>query len=718
MTTLREIGESPAGATAGTRRFFVDWIERVVLCLAILLLCLHYLPRAWRSLNTDFPNYYIAAQLARQGYDTSRMYEWTWIEREKDHRNIDDRVIGLLPITPFSTLAVWPLTRLTPLTAKHVWILLNLAALVPIGWMLCLMTSLSVRRVALALLLSFPLYRDLLYGQFYIILLLLITAACFSYLRGYRALAGALVAIAAVCKIFPLLLFVFFLERRQWRALATGIVVVLSAVALSIAVFGLNAHRTWLYEILPWVMRGEALGTYATNASISGVLHCLFLFEPDWNPHPWRSSPLLYSLLAPSLQTLTFAPAILLIRRTDNSRRRILLEWSALLTASLAVSTVPASYNFVLMVFPVCVIASILLKTQRYAWLCALVVAFLGIGFPLPVPQRPPGLTVLLYVPRLPLMIAVLLGIYVLLWRDGHGSRTTLRSSAYDWTRYAWAVALLVSVLLAIPSALHVERTQREEYAFRMPLASQGFFSATPQPDIDVLHYTAFTLSGYHLVAQSQNQPLSNEVDPFDDLSSSSRSGHLLVERASAPHSRIVDLRDASATVVDDAHDPMLSSDGRDLAFLRDDHGRGRLILRRSFQSSTAELALTSSSLNVYEASFLSPEVYAFSATQNGGRPAIFLTDATHRNVSLGLVSIRYPALSPDGHWLAYSHLDHGVWNLWLRDQGIGRITRIADLPCNQIHPVWENDSKTLIYATDCGRSLWFTAIARRKVVP
>jgi hypothetical protein len=82
-------------------------VEYAVLCLSVLFLCGHTLPRAWKTLNTDFPNYYVAARLAQEGYDTSRMYEWPWIAREKDHRSIDMRVIGLLPITPFSTLAVW-----------------------------------------------------------------------------------------------------------------------------------------------------------------------------------------------------------------------------------------------------------------------------------------------------------------------------------------------------------------------------------------------------------------------------------------------------------------------------------------------------------------------------------------------------------------------------------------------------------------------------------
>jgi Tol biopolymer transport system component len=89
-----------------------------------------------------------------------------------------------------------------------------------------------------------------------------------------------------------------------------------------------------------------------------------------------------------------------------------------------------------------------------------------------------------------------------------------------------------------------------------------------------------------------------------------------------------------------------------------------------------------------------------------------------HANALLPLGESRYPALSPDGRWMAYSHLEDGVWNLWVRDQRTGSTRRLADVPCNQIQPSWEDGSKTLLYGTDCGRSLWFTAVARRPVVP
>src|SRR5271167_2099797 len=90
---------------------------------------MHTMPRAWGKLNTDFPNYYLSARIAHEGSDPARLYEWVWLQREKDHRALDDRLIGLIPITPFSTLFMWPLTGLAPLTAKHAWLLVNLALL-------------------------------------------------------------------------------------------------------------------------------------------------------------------------------------------------------------------------------------------------------------------------------------------------------------------------------------------------------------------------------------------------------------------------------------------------------------------------------------------------------------------------------------------------------------------------------------------------------------
>ena len=681
----------------------------MVLALLTLFMCIHTLPKAWKSLITDFPNLYLSAQLAHQGYDTSRMYEWIWQQREKDHRAIQVRVIGLIPVTPISTLVIWPLSAVPPLTAKRIWIVLNLMLLFPIGWFLHSMTGLGYRRIALAFALCFPLYRNLEFGQFYVLLLLLVTAACWAYLRGLDALAGSLVAIAAACKIFPILLFVLLLRRRAWRALAWGTITGLAAVALSVLVFGWNVHRTYLDEVLPWALHGEALPPYLLTASISGLLHLLFLPEPQWNPNPWHPSVLCYALLLPALQMLVLAPGILIVDRKDRMPERIMLEWSALLTATLAISTIPTLYNFVLMVLPTCVVSSILLRRQRYVLVAVILVTFIVIGLPVLASPRSMGLAILLYTSRLPLMMCVLVCIYWLLWIE-----RPAKGSALDWSRLGWAAFMVATVAFSIRSTFLRESAVRQEYAFRLPVQPQGYLNADPQAVGAEVRYIAFTLDGYHLIPQEPT-----EESSADDLSFTSGSGQLWVERARDSGSVIINLRDKSAPRIDDARDPKISVDGKSLAFVREDHGRGRLIVRNALQSMTpVDVALTPTSLNVYEATFLSEGEYAFSAAAVGGAPQVYLTDATHKNVALALGESRYPALSPDGRWLAYSRLEHGAWNLSLRDERTGATRRIGDVPCNQIEPSWDVDSKTLVYGTDCGRSLWFTAVARRRVIP
>lgn len=456
---------------------------------------------------------------------------------------------------------------------------------------------------------------------------------------------------------------------------------------------------------------------YVMNASISGILHRLFLTEPQWNPHPWHFSPLSYSILLPFLQMLLLVPAILLICRRDNSKTRILLEWSALLTASLAISTDPASYNFVLMILPACVLASIFLKRKQYGWLIALLVAYIGIGIPISSPQSPIGLAILLYVPRLPLMVGILVGIYGLLWHE----RPAKSPAVLDWTHYAWLTALAVSLVLTARSTFIRERAVRREYAYRLPLPAQGLINLDPRSADKGIQYITFTLDGYHLVTNDHDvvgtDSSANVLD--DDLSFATGFGNSWVERAQGGRSEIIDTRDPSHVVINDARDPMLSEDGQSLAYVRDNHGRGRLMLKIGFRSNTsADAKLTRASLNVYDASFLSGSEYAFSAVEDHGPPQIYLTDATHANERLELGESRYPALSPDRRWMAYSHFEHGAWNLWIRNQKTGATQRISAVPCNQFQSSWESDSKTLLYGTDCGRSLWFTAIARRKVIP
>src|ERR1700733_8730166 len=114
-------------------------------------------PKAWHTLGSDFPNYYLTARLKGERYDTTRIYEWIWLQRQKDHRAIDQRTVGMVPITPFSTLVVYPLASMSPLKAKHCWLIFTLGVLLATLYFLHSLTALSWRHLLLLAALSWPL---------------------------------------------------------------------------------------------------------------------------------------------------------------------------------------------------------------------------------------------------------------------------------------------------------------------------------------------------------------------------------------------------------------------------------------------------------------------------------------------------------------------------------------------------------------------------------
>jgi Tol biopolymer transport system component len=164
------------------------------------------------------------------------------------------------------------------------------------------------------------------------------------------------------------------------------------------------------------------------------------------------------------------------------------------------------------------------------------------------------------------------------------------------------------------------------------------------------------------------------------------------------------------------AESPVVSSDGKWLAYLREERGRDSIWLRALDHPGSADKPLTPAEVNVMEMSFLPNGSLIYSAEVNGGSPGLFLVDQAGSVNSLDPDEARYPAISPDGHWLAFSKLEIGNWHLWLRDLHNGQTNRLTDADCNSTEPAWAPDSRTLVYASDCGRALWFAALCRRRI--
>jgi Glycosyltransferase family 87/WD40-like Beta Propeller Repeat len=528
--------------------------------------------------------------------------------------------------------------------------------------------------------LSFPLHRNFLYGQYYVVLLAVLTAACWCAQRGRNYSAGALVGLAAAIKIFPILLTLHFLRRKNWVALSACLLTCLLALLVSIAVFGWGLHRTYLWQVLPWTMHGEALDPYnLASSSLSSLLHRLFIVEPQMNPHPAIQAPWLFAILHPVLQMAILAPAVLWINTLSSSPARIALEWSALLLAILTLTPLPASYHFTVLILPMAVLCAQLGNSQRWGLLAIVIALYLAVGYPGWNTAPTAGWAALWHVKRLYALVLLTSVAFYLIMND-------------QWPRW-WVTAGAVAVCVSIAGGLRHQRNLFGDYRYRVPMAQQVFSASNPVSVGEAIQSVSLVPNGY--------------PGPVDRLSLAVGGGEIWAEEVEARST----VR-SSRMQITDAQSPAVSSDGTVVAFLREINGRKQLFV--------ADKLLTplSANWNVEEIAFSPDQSIVMSATRDEGRSALYRVRGEGQIEPISVGEARYPAVSPDGHWLAYSGFQSGNWNLYLREMATRSVRRISNVPCNQITPSWEGDSKTLLYASDCGRALWFTAICRRQVVP
>jgi Tol biopolymer transport system component len=175
---------------------------------------------------------------------------------------------------------------------------------------------------------------------------------------------------------------------------------------------------------------------------------------------------------------------------------------------------------------------------------------------------------------------------------------------------------------------------------------------------------------------------------------------------------------------VENGEQPSVSSDGKWLAFIRENRGRGALWIKGLEQNAgppgRGERKVVDDSYDVWEAAFEPGNRRIILAAAFAGQPELYWLDLHTFEITRAPIQgpARYPAFSPDGKWLAYSRCERGSWHLYVANLTSGSSTALGRDDCNSISPAWEADSKSLTYATDCGRGLNMTALAQQNISP
>jgi hypothetical protein len=562
----------------------------------------------------------------------------------------------------------------------------------------------------------------------------LFTASAWLYFEKRPLASGLTLAVAGALKIYPSLFLIFFVRKKQWRA-AAGIVGASIAIwLLSAYLFGFETVRTYLVDVLPWPLRAEGQDPYNIHwNSFSGVLHRLFVAEPELNPHPVAHLPALYAVLQPICQGLIFVPFVWSMgsSRADAGREKLL--WGTFVAMLLLLSTNPASYDFTALILTAALAVGALMGAGRARAAATVVALYALVCFPLSrwVAGSPSGFRTLLAVPRLWAMTGLWICLLVLsLPFTSVPARVRLKS------REAVVFASIWLALVVPAAALNLLRQKGEydNYATRLFVAPDSYLDTDPALAGERVFFTMMTGRGYFtgVFDGASLTRLGFGTDSFHPAASPS-SPAAWVEQASTSSQVVQFHADANAQTHDqfisqaqDAEKPAVSRDGQWLAFIRESKGRGTLWLKELRPSSkdtgsdSEERPLSGSELDVLEAVFDPQDEIIFSARPRGRPPRLFRTKPESPFVveESAPAPRRFPAVSPDGRWLAFSQREGGNWQLWVQDRQTRAERRLTDNDCNSTAPAWYPDSKRLVYATDCARGYGLTALSRITAVP
>ena len=677
----------------------VEWF--VLAGLLAVFVGRSFLP-AWRTLNSEFPNYYLAAALYHQRIPLDRIYEWTWFQRQNDHLGVCDGLVSFAPNPPTSVLSLVPFTTLRPLAAKRAWLVLNLVFLALSLWMLRRVTSLSWRRLALiSLLCVLPLHVDFLFGRHYVLVLMLICGAYYASWLDRQRTSGGMLAAAAAVKLFPALFVILFVWKRNWRAVIGLLLGATAITTLSLFMFGVEVHRVFLNEVLSQASRGDWIGPYllSQNSFITLWSH-LFLIEPEFNPSPFINSPTMFAI-AQAITITVFVFSFLLLARVDKTPGCTALHWAAFIPLLLLLSTTTGADHPCLLIFTAIVGFDALLATGNKSK--ALIFLLLYVAACAPVPGRISN-----WFPLSRLLATT--GLYLLLLHAARAGRKVLPGRR-------WLAASLISIAVLTIYNFRIVRNRGEDFSRRLPTPPSGYRSANPVPVAGSVVFTEMQLRKYQPVllkgAAFREIPMSGDVLSVAGAGTipvlySELTGHqsfivrLPIERlGSAPE------------ILAEGQDPALSNNGEWLAFIREDRGRSAAWLLGTNSKDAPQMVLPSayhpldvsvtSDGNVIAAAGRVSDPHLFLVRHSTGE-VVALTEFPH--------AARYPSISPDGKRLAFSRRDHGSWHLVVHELATGYEQQLTDASCNAISPSWEN-AQTLLYATDCGRGVGLSAIAR-----
>ncbi len=381
----------------------------VLLAVIIVIIGIVFTMQMVNKPLSDWGNYYYGSNLLLEGKfnkDVYEAYKFNLLIREHGETDI---FLNYTPIPSFTALFYIPFQFTSSVNAKIIFCLLStlLFAIAVYRFTKFLQID-SYWLLVIPFILVLPMRSNIFFGQTYLLIIAMLMEGYISYQTDKKFLAGLLWGAAILLKLFPGIILLYLLFKKDYKMLGVtiGIMAVLSIITVAVTGFGLNVE--YFTQIMPRMLNNEINDTYAPSyQSMLVLLNKIFVYDKLLNPAGTMNNPLVFKILNSlySLIVLYICAMFTIKKDTDDY-----LKFSLWLLAGLMITGYGSGYSLLLLVF--IALASVKhLKEKRFAQIIVLGFIFAISSIPVHMFSK---FSLLMQFPRLYLFIAFFIVILII----------------------------------------------------------------------------------------------------------------------------------------------------------------------------------------------------------------------------------------------------------------------------------------------------------------
>lgn len=349
------------------RTFALKFILVAVVVLSLVDYCVHGILLPYWEYKSDFSWYYYGAKVAAGGgniYDNDELREAARTAGEPEELT----KLGLrFTYPPFFAVLMRPFLSISHAQARVLWLFLNhclyiLAIILCVAALRERVSFFEVAAVAFAALNFNPVFRNFLYGQVNVLTFFLLAVALYAFKRKAEGPAGALLGLATMIKVTPLIFLLYFLFKRKWKVVVCAALTLILLLGISVGLLGTRPHRAYILRVMPDLAQGRGEGS---NQSLAGFFNRLFGY--DFRGEAIFNNITLARIFSRIGALLFLLLSFLIIRHsTENDHLRWNLGFSLFVLTAHIISPISWDFHLVWLMLPVITLIHFLFARSNF----------------------------------------------------------------------------------------------------------------------------------------------------------------------------------------------------------------------------------------------------------------------------------------------------------------------------------------------------------------